>query len=96
MIWEPYAYLMLVQENYILLDYIMNHKVYIDILKPSLHFSGHSIELSTDFTFMQDTDPKFTPLNTRPWLLYNICSIQKKVKHFFDSCLGITPFFLVL
>ena len=50
---------------------IMNHKVYIDILKTNIHAIAQPLELSIDFTFMQDNDAKHATLNLRLGLFYN-------------------------
>lgn len=52
-------------------DTIMDHKMYIDILKKNLRPSAEKMGLHRDYIFMQDNDPKHTALNTRLWVLYN-------------------------
>ena len=45
-------------------------------------------ELSTDFIFIQDNDPKHTALNTRLWLLFGCIS---KVLNTFPQSLSVNP-----
>lgn len=53
------------------IDEVMDHKVYINILKEHLHSSAVKLGLENNFVFMQDNDPKHTAYNTRQWILYN-------------------------
>lgn len=53
------------------IDGIMNHRVYIDILKCNLLFSAEKMGIKDNFVFMQDNDPKHTAYNTRMWILNN-------------------------
>lgn len=50
---------------------IMDHMMYIDILKKNLRASAEKMGLGEDFIFQQDNDPKHTARNTKHWLLYN-------------------------
>ena len=54
------------------IDGIMDHKMYIDILKTNLHPSAAKMDLEGNFIFQQDNDPKHTALNTKLWLLHNV------------------------
>jgi len=54
--------------NYILL--IIDHKIYIKILKENLHVSTQKLEISDNYIFQHD-DPKHTTYNTKQWL-YNV------------------------
>lgn len=53
------------------IDGIMDHRMYIDILKTNLPLSVAKMGLNGDYIFMQDNDPKHKAWNTRMWLLYN-------------------------
>lgn len=57
--------------NLQIIDGIMDHKKYIDILKTNLHPSVQKMGISDNFIFTQDNDPKHTAQNTKLWLLYN-------------------------
>lgn len=50
---------------------IMDHKMYIRILKENLGPSAEKLGLQGSYIFQQDNDPKHTAANTRLWLLYN-------------------------
>lgn len=52
-------------------DGIMDHKVYMNILKTHLPRSVNNMGLNGDYIFTQDNDPKHTALDTKLWLLYN-------------------------
>lgn len=54
------------------IDGIMDHKMYIEILKQNLHKSVEKMGLSDNYVFTQDNDPKHVALNTRLWILYNV------------------------
>ncbi|CAK9827588.1 Transposable element Tcb1 transposase [Anthophora retusa] len=54
-----------------LIEGIMNHIVYIDILKEHLHASANKMDLKDNFIFTHDNDPKHSAYNTRQWVLYN-------------------------
>lgn len=53
------------------IDRIMNHRVYIDILKNHLRSSATKMEIGDNFIFIRDNDPKHTAYNTKLWILYN-------------------------
>lgn len=57
--------------NLHIINGIMDHIMYIDILKKNLHPSAAHIGLENNFMFQQNNDPKHTAHNTRLWLLYN-------------------------
>lgn len=54
-----------------IIDSIMDHRMYIDILKENLKSNATEMSLESDFIFQQDNDPKHTVHNTKMWLLYN-------------------------
>lgn len=54
-----------------IIDGIMDHTMYINILKENLAPSVEKMGLQDGYIFTQDNDPKHTALNTRLWLLYN-------------------------
>ena len=57
--------------NLVFINGIMNHQLYIHILKNNLELSARKMGLDGDYVFMHDNDPKHTALNTRLWVLYN-------------------------
>ena len=57
--------------NLEIIDGIMDHRVYIDILKRNLRPSVTKIELTDKYYFQQDNDPKHMAHNTRMYLAYN-------------------------
>lgn len=57
--------------NFIFIDGIMNHAVYINILNDNLKLSAQNLGIGNNFVFYQDNDPKHTALNVRLWCLYN-------------------------
>jgi hypothetical protein len=57
--------------NLHIIEGIMDHRMYIDILKQNLHASAQKMGLGNDFIFQQDNDPKHTARNTKLWLMYN-------------------------
>lgn len=61
----------------VFIEGIMDHKVYIDILKTHLESSVTKLGIRDTYIFSQDNDPKHTAFNTRLWLLYNT---RKQVK----------------
>lgn len=54
------------------IDTIMDHKLYIDILKKNLNKSVEKMRLPSNYIFTQDNDPKHVATNTKLWLLYNV------------------------
>lgn len=57
--------------NLQIIDGIMDHKKYIDILKTHLQPSVQKMGIAENFIFTQDNDPKHTAHNTKLWLVYN-------------------------
>ena len=64
--------------NLKIIDGIMDQYVYIDILKNNLQSSVEKMNLTEDYIFQQDNDPKHAAINTRLWLLYNTPHYVKK------------------
>ena len=56
---------------------IMDHMVYIDILKRNLRSSAEKLGIIDNYQYYQDNDPKHTALNTKLWLLYNCQKVLK-------------------
>jgi transposase len=54
-----------------IIEGIMDHKMYIRILKDNLSASAEKLGLQGTYIFQQDNDPKHTAQNTKLWLLYN-------------------------
>ncbi|GBL72091.1 hypothetical protein AVEN_115101-1 [Araneus ventricosus] len=57
--------------NLVLIDGIMNHALYLNILEDNLKLSAQNFGIGNNFVFYQDNDPKHTALNVRLWHLYN-------------------------
>ncbi|GBM71348.1 Transposable element Tc1 transposase [Araneus ventricosus] len=57
--------------NLVFIDGIMNHALYLNILRDSLILSAQNLGIGNNFVFHQDNDPKHTALNVRLWCLYN-------------------------
>ncbi|GBO40077.1 Transposable element Tc1 transposase [Araneus ventricosus] len=56
--------------NLVFFDGIMNHALYLNILKDNLKLSAQNLGIGNNF-FYQDNDPMHTALNVRLWCLYN-------------------------
>lgn len=50
--------------NLTIINGIMNHKVYMDILRNNLQSSAAKMGLQHDYIFMHDNDSKYMPLDT--------------------------------
>ncbi|GFT54914.1 transposable element Tcb2 transposase [Trichonephila clavipes] len=61
----------------VIIDGIMNHYSYLNILKNNLSQSASKLGLDESFPFQQDNDLKHTARVVREWLLYNV---RKQVK----------------
>ncbi|GBL97334.1 Transposable element Tc1 transposase [Araneus ventricosus] len=57
--------------NLVFIDGIMNHALYLNILRDNLRLSAQNLRIESNFVFYQDNDPKHTALNVRLWCLYN-------------------------
>lgn len=57
---------------HILQEKIMDHRIYIQILKDNLQSSAEMLNLGDNYIFQQDNDPKHAAQNTKLWLLYNV------------------------
>ncbi|GBN87490.1 Transposable element Tc1 transposase [Araneus ventricosus] len=62
--------------NLVFFDRIMNHALYLNILKDNLKLSAQNLGIG-NFFFCQDNYPMHTALNVRLWCLYN-CSQNLK------------------
>lgn len=58
--------------NMVIIDGIMDHKVYLNILKENLQASAEKLGLQDTFYFQQDNDPKHKSYVVRQWLVYNV------------------------
>ncbi|GBM81035.1 Transposable element Tc1 transposase [Araneus ventricosus] len=56
--------------NLVFFDGIMNHALYLNILKDNLKLSAQNLGIGNNF-FYQDNDPMHTDLNVRLWCFYN-------------------------
>ncbi|GBL98376.1 Transposable element Tc1 transposase [Araneus ventricosus] len=56
--------------NLVFIGGIMNHALYLNILKDNLKLSAQNLGIANIF-FYQDNNPKHTSLNVRVWCLYN-------------------------
>lgn len=54
-----------------IIEGIMDHKYYLNILRSNLAETADKLGLSEDYYFYQDNDPKHKAYNVRSWLLYN-------------------------
>ncbi|GBL80687.1 Transposable element Tc1 transposase [Araneus ventricosus] len=57
--------------NLVFIDGIMNHALYLNILRDNLKLSAQNLGIGNNFVFHQDNDPKHTSLNVRLCCLYN-------------------------
>ncbi|GBM96729.1 hypothetical protein AVEN_104126-1 [Araneus ventricosus] len=57
--------------NLVFFDGVMNHALYLNILKDNLKLSAQNLGIGNIFFFNQDNDPMLTALNVRLWCLYN-------------------------
>ncbi|GBN99094.1 Transposable element Tc1 transposase [Araneus ventricosus] len=57
--------------NLVFIDSIINHALYLNILRDNLILSAQNLGIGNNFVFYQDNDPKHTALNVRLWCLYN-------------------------
>lgn len=57
--------------NLHIVEGIMDHKYYINILRANLPETAEKLGLTNDYYFYQDNDPKHKAYNVRNWLLYN-------------------------
>ncbi|GBL85074.1 Transposable element Tcb1 transposase [Araneus ventricosus] len=57
--------------NLAFIDGIMNHALYLTILRDNLKLSAQILDIGNNFVFHQGNDPKHTALNVRLWCLYN-------------------------
>lgn len=57
--------------NLHIIEGIMDHRYYIDVLKSNLSTTAEKLGLGNDYYFYQDNDPKHKAYNVRSWLLYN-------------------------
>ncbi|GBO15677.1 hypothetical protein AVEN_202912-1 [Araneus ventricosus] len=57
--------------NLVFIDSIMNHALYLNILRDNLKLSAQNLGIGNNFVFYQDNDPKNTALNIRLRCLYN-------------------------
>lgn len=63
--------------NLEIINGVMDHKYYIDILKRNLKDSAVKLGLGNNFQYYQDNDPKHSALNTKMWMLYNCPKVIK-------------------
>ncbi|GBN40985.1 Transposable element Tc1 transposase [Araneus ventricosus] len=57
--------------NLVFIDGIMNHALYMNILRDNLKLSAQNLDIGNSFVFYQDNDPKHTAFNVRLWCHYN-------------------------
>nr|GBM09199.1 hypothetical protein AVEN_238627-1 [Araneus ventricosus] len=55
--------------NLVFIGGIMNHSLYLNILRYNLKLSVQNLGIGNNFAFYQDNDPKHTALNVRLWCL---------------------------
>ncbi|GFW64021.1 transposable element Tcb2 transposase [Trichonephila clavipes] len=58
-------------EEVVVINCIIDHLYYTQILKENLGASPEKLGIEEDYQFYQDNDPKHSAHNTRLWLLYN-------------------------
>ncbi|GFW89728.1 putative transposase [Trichonephila clavipes] len=63
--------------NIAVINGIMDHLYYIQILKEILCASAEKLEIEEDYQFYQDNDTKNSTKNTRLWLLCNCPKVRK-------------------
>ncbi|GBM36193.1 Transposable element Tc1 transposase [Araneus ventricosus] len=63
--------------NLVFIDGIMNHALYLNILRDNLKLTAQNLGIGNNFVFHQDNDPKHRILNVRLWCLYNFLQILK-------------------
>ncbi|GBO29937.1 Transposable element Tc1 transposase [Araneus ventricosus] len=57
--------------NLVFFDGIMNHALYLNILRENFKLSAQNLGIGYNFVFYRDNDPKHTALNVRLWCRYN-------------------------
>ncbi|GBO00337.1 Transposable element Tc1 transposase [Araneus ventricosus] len=57
--------------NLVFIDGIINHALYLNILRDDLKLSAQNFGIGNNFVFYQDNDPKHTALNVSLLCLYN-------------------------
>ncbi|GBM87229.1 Transposable element Tc1 transposase [Araneus ventricosus] len=57
--------------NLVFIDGIINHALYLNILRDNLKLSAQNLGIGNNFVFYQDNDPKHTTVNVHLWFLYN-------------------------
>ncbi|GBM89803.1 Transposable element Tc1 transposase [Araneus ventricosus] len=55
--------------NLVFIDGMMNHDLYLNILRDNLKLSAENLGIGNNFVFHQDNDPEHTALNVRLWCL---------------------------
>ncbi|GBM25974.1 Transposable element Tcb2 transposase [Araneus ventricosus] len=58
-------------DNLVFIDGIMNHALYLNILRDNLKLSAQNLGIGNNFVFYEGNDSKHTTLNVRFWCLYN-------------------------
>ena len=67
--------------NLVFVDDIMNHSLYLNILRDSLKLSAQNLSIGNNFIFYHDNDSKHTALSVRLWCLYNCPQVLKTPPH---------------
>ncbi|GFT91303.1 transposable element Tc1 transposase [Trichonephila clavipes] len=65
--------------NIVVINGIMDHLYYIQILKGNLGASAEKLGIEEDYQFYQDNDSNHSTHNTRLWLLYNCPKVIKTI-----------------